>query len=87
MMLEKEIIDELIKRGWEQLKDRTYDKTALLETTIQLTQDKIIQIIDKRIEELEKLKKECLNAKRIDSQLIYGIMKRIEELKSLLGEK
>jgi len=53
MTLEKEIIDELIKRGWEQLKDRTYDKTALLETTIQLTQSKIIQIIDKRVEELK----------------------------------
>ena len=86
MTLEKEILEEFIekeKKEWISDNSLLFNKEEL-ERLIQLTQSKIISIIDKRIEELEQGLKE-------NPDLTGEYLSRIEELqslkKSLLGEK
>jgi DNA-binding transcriptional regulator GbsR (MarR family) len=78
MTLEKEILEEL-KNG------RIFvDTDDIVIQAIQLTQSKIIQIIDKRIEELKKLRK--VSEEKRYSELVIRYDELLEELESLKKE-
>ena len=91
MTLEKEILEEFIekeKKEWISDNSLLFNKEEL-ERLIQLTQSKIIQIIDKRVEEL---KNPTIICPKCGEEVYFPENRReIEELqslkKSLLSEK